>query len=204
MIIQHNMRERILNAANYLVAQGIEKPTNDQVRERLGGGSLSHISPVMREWRNERRKSIDTAIEMPEELKKSIQLALGQIWGTASRLAGEKTEAIKAQADSDLSEVKEELSSALAEIAKLEAELEKVSGQAERQYVELAGLREELRDLRIDNEKMAIAKATLETGMKDRQSQIDTLRTDLQESRQENKTLQQELIDLVRKRNTGD
>lgn len=37
-----------LNAAAALIAAGTLNPTNEQVRQHLGGGSLSHISPVMR------------------------------------------------------------------------------------------------------------------------------------------------------------
>ena len=39
---------RIEDAAAALIAAGNPNPTNEQVRAHLGGGSLSHISPVMR------------------------------------------------------------------------------------------------------------------------------------------------------------
>ena len=38
---------RIEDAAAALIAAGTPNPTNEQVRQHLGGGSLSHISPVM-------------------------------------------------------------------------------------------------------------------------------------------------------------
>ena len=41
---------RIEDAAAALIAAGASNPTNEQVREHLGGGSLSHISPVIREF----------------------------------------------------------------------------------------------------------------------------------------------------------
>ncbi|EBP7072552.1 hypothetical protein AB244_24320, partial [Salmonella enterica] len=37
---------RIEDAAAALIAAGNLNPTNEQVRQHLGGGSLSHISPV--------------------------------------------------------------------------------------------------------------------------------------------------------------
>lgn len=43
----HTVR-RIEDAAAALIAAGTPNPTNEQVRQHLGGGSLSHISPVMR------------------------------------------------------------------------------------------------------------------------------------------------------------
>ncbi|WP_349496299.1 DNA-binding protein, partial [Escherichia coli] len=39
---------RIEDAAAALIAAGTPNPTNEQVRQHLGGGSLSHISPVVR------------------------------------------------------------------------------------------------------------------------------------------------------------
>ena len=38
MMIQPEIKEKIINAANALVAEGISGPTNDQVRERMGVG----------------------------------------------------------------------------------------------------------------------------------------------------------------------
>lgn len=40
---------RIEDAAATLIATGVPNPNNEQVRAHPGGGSLSHISPVMRE-----------------------------------------------------------------------------------------------------------------------------------------------------------
>lgn len=59
MKIKPEIRERIVVAASALAAEGIDSPTNEQVRERMGGGSLSHISPVMREWRESRKAEVD-------------------------------------------------------------------------------------------------------------------------------------------------
>ncbi len=50
-MIKPEMKEEIVRAAESLRSEGVVKPTNEQVRERRGGGSLFHISPVMREGR---------------------------------------------------------------------------------------------------------------------------------------------------------
>ncbi|HCA1849183.1 TPA: DNA-binding protein, partial [Citrobacter freundii] len=47
---------RIEDAAAALIAAGTPNPTNEQVRQHLGGGSLSHISPVMRAFRARQRE----------------------------------------------------------------------------------------------------------------------------------------------------
>ena len=72
MNIKSEIREKIIVTAMSLVAEGNENPTNDQVRERMGGGSLSHISPVMREWRSSRKTELATVLEIPADLKKVI------------------------------------------------------------------------------------------------------------------------------------
>lgn len=56
---------RIEDAAAALIAAGTPNPTNEQVRQHLGGGSLSHISPVMRAFRARQREQ---ATPLPPEL----------------------------------------------------------------------------------------------------------------------------------------
>ncbi|EPA7564275.1 DNA-binding protein [Salmonella enterica subsp. enterica] len=46
-----DMIRRIEDAAAALIAAGTPNPTNVQVRDHLGGGSLATISPVMRAFR---------------------------------------------------------------------------------------------------------------------------------------------------------
>ncbi|WP_320699962.1 DNA-binding protein [Enterobacter bugandensis] len=60
---------RIEDAAAALIAAGIPNPTNEQVRQHLGGGSLSHISPVMRAFRaRQREQAAKQATPLPTEL----------------------------------------------------------------------------------------------------------------------------------------
>lgn len=73
MKIKPEIRDKILSAANSLQAEGVETPTNEQVREYLGGGSLSHISPVMREWRDSKKSEVAAALEIPADLKKLLR-----------------------------------------------------------------------------------------------------------------------------------
>ena len=102
--ISESIKKRIIEVANTLVVEGIESPTNNEVRERLGGGSLSHISPVMREWRNERKEQITTSIEIPADLKKVIETALAQVWNTSSSIAFSTIETIKTESESQIDE----------------------------------------------------------------------------------------------------
>lgn len=59
---------RIEDAAAALIAAGTPNPTNDQVRTHLGGGSLSHISPVMRAFRSRLREQRTEALPLREQI----------------------------------------------------------------------------------------------------------------------------------------
>lgn len=203
MDVKSDIKTRIINAANHLVDTGTENPTNEQVRQRLGGGSLSHISPVMREWRQARREDINAALQMPDELKQSIQVSLGKIWSTASEQALANTEQIRQQAREEVEEVSTELSEALEEIARLEKKLAESEINADHQTKQVATLEQSLAQAKTEQEKLAITNATLAAGQGDKAQQIDLLREELKEARQENKTLQQELIEIVRNRDKG-
>ena len=203
MDVKSDIKTRIINAANHLVDTGTENPTNEQVRQRLGGGSLSHISPVMREWRQARREDINAALLMPDELKQSIQVSLGKIWSTASEQALANTEQIRQQAREEVEEVSTELSEALEEIARLEKRLAESEINADHQAKQVAILEQSLAQAKTEQEKLAITNATLAAGQDDKAQQIDLLREELKEARQENKTLQQELIEIVRNRSKG-
>ena len=200
MDIKPAIRDRIIQAAEHLVSKGIEKPTNDQVRERLGGGSLSHISPVMREWRQARQATINTALEIPETLQKAIQVSIGQVWESASQLATAKTEEIQTQAQETITEMQAELSEALAEVTRLEKELGSQTELAERQFADISRLSEETRDYRSDIQRLTLNSDAMETRLSDYKDQIEELKAELKESREDNKKLQQSLVEIVRQR----
>ncbi|MAD45387.1 MAG: KfrA protein [Oceanospirillaceae bacterium] len=200
MDIKPAIRDRIIQAAEHLVSKGIEKPTNDQVRERLGGGSLSHISPVMREWRQARQTTINTALEIPETLQKAIQVSIGQVWESASQLATAKTEEIQTQAQETITEMQAELSEALAEVTRLEKELGSQTELAERQFADISRLSEETRDYRSDIQRLTLNSDAMETRLSDYKDQIEELKAELKESREDNKKLQQSLVEIVRQR----
>ncbi|WP_347278091.1 DNA-binding protein [Escherichia coli] len=75
---------RIEDAAAALIAAGTPNPTNEQVRQHLGGGSLSHISPVMRAFRARQREQ---ATPLPPELAQLLTGQLGLLWQAAVKQA---------------------------------------------------------------------------------------------------------------------
>ena len=198
MKINQNIKERIIKIANTLVAEGVDRPTNDQVRERMGGGSLSHISPVMREWRESRKAEIVAALEMPSELKKVVETSLGQVWASASKLATASVEKFRLEAETAMEDSARERDEALAEIQRLEgriADLEK----AHIEKVEAANqVKSELEKEKDDNAKLTANNAALQARIEDRDAQIKELKSELSESRSQNKHLQEELIVLAK------
>ncbi len=113
MPVNPDIKKRILDAANALAAEGNDSPTNDAIRERLGGGSLSHISPVMREWRASKKEQVSAALEIPADLKKIIETALSQVWGSASQLASIAIENTRMDAEKEIGAATQERDEAL-------------------------------------------------------------------------------------------
>lgn len=199
MKVKPEIKEKIIAAANALAAEGIESPTNDQVRERMGSGSLSHISPVMREWRESRKAEVVAALEMPADLKKAIESSVGQVWTAASKLASATIETVRQEADSAIKAATSERDEALAEITRLEsqiAELEKALADKEQ---EVSQVKTELEQERSQNTKLTTENAALVARVDDRDEQIKGLKTELKEARDDNKALQGELIEIARK-----
>lgn len=63
---------RIEDAAAALIATGTPNPTNVQVRDHLGGGSLATISPVMRAFRaRQREQAREETLPVPPELQQA-------------------------------------------------------------------------------------------------------------------------------------
>lgn len=199
MKVKPEIKEKIIAAANALAAEGIESPTNDQVRERMGSGSLSHISPVMREWRESRKAEVVAALEMPADLKKAIESSVGQVWTAASKLASATIETVRQEADTAIETATGERDEALAEITRLEnqiAELEKALADKEQ---EVNQVKTELEQERGQNTKLTTENAALVARVDDRDEQIKGLKTELKEARDDNKALQGELIEIARK-----
>lgn len=198
MKIRAEIQERIVAAASALAAEGVESPTNEQVRERLGGGSLSHISPVMREWRESKKSEVAAALEMPLELRKAIESSVGQVWTAASKLASAQLDTMRQEADAATKAAAEERDEALAEVGRLEermAELKKAMTEKEQIA---AQAREELARDRVQRSKLISENASLIVRVNDRDEQIKELKTELKEARDDNKALQSKLVEIAR------
>lgn len=199
MKIKPEIKERIINTANTLVAEGIEEPTNALVLERMGKGSLSHVSPVMRRWRDSKKAEVVAALEMPAELKKAIETSLGQVWTSASKLASATAENVRQEARASIEAVIGERDEALAEITRLETEIAELEKTLTDKEQDVNQVKTELSQERSQNTKLTTENAAFVARLDDRDEQITNLIIELKGARDDNKELQGELIEIARK-----
>ncbi len=198
MLINPEIKQRILDAANMLAAEGGDNPTNDAIREHLGGGSLSHISPVMREWRASKKEQVSAALEIPADLKKIIETSLSQVWGSASQLASVAIDNVRQDAEKDIDAATQERDEALSEITRLEelvASLEKQGAENEK-IIQAA--RKTVETERAENARIAAESSSLSVRIEERDAQMKELKATLKEATTGNKELQAELVQIAK------
>ena len=131
-------------------------------------------------------------------MKKVVETSLGQVWASASKLATASVEKFRLEAETAMEDSARERDEALAEIQRLEgriADLEK----AHIEKVEAANqVKSELEKEKDDNAKLTANNAALQARIEDRDAQIKELKSELSESRSQNKHLQEELIVLAK------
>ena len=186
---------RIEDAAAALIAAGTPNPTNEQVRAHLGGGSLSHISPVMRAFRARRREQgAEQTTPLPPELAQLLTGQLGLLWQAAVKQAEAGALAAREQADDDIARADQERDEAQATVAALESELavlREVVAERDRLLQEVRELRAEALPLR---EQVARLTATGEHLA----AQLQDTKAELKEAREDGRQLQAELLALAR------
>lgn len=186
---------RIEDAAAALIAAGNPNPTNEQVRQHLGGGSLSHISPVMREFRaRQRALASEQTPALPPELAQLLSGQLSLLWQAAVKQAEAGTLAAREQADTDIARADQERDEALVKVTTLESELavlREVVTERDRLLDEVRGLRAEALPLR---EQVARLTATGEHLA----AQLQDTKAELKETREDGRALQAELLALAR------
>lgn len=186
---------RIEDAAAALIAAGNPNPTNEQVRAHLGGGSLSHISPVMREFRaRQRTLASEQTPALPPELAQLLTGQLTLLWQAAVKQAEAEMLAAREQADADIAQADQERDDSLAKVAVLESQLAVLQGvEAERDR-----LLEDVRELRAEALPLCEQVARLSATGEHLAAQLQDIKAELKESRTENRTLQAELLTLAR------
>lgn len=196
-----NMVRRIEDAAAALIASGTPNPTNVQVRDHLGGGSLATISPVMRAFRaRQREKAREETLPLPPELQQLLTDQLALLWQAAVQQAESGALAAREQADADIEQADLERDVALAKVAELESELavlREVQTERDRLLQQVPGLQERMISLREEVVRQQTKNEHLSVQLQESRDEVKTLRAS-------EKALQQELLTLARSGTTDD
>src|SRR5690606_22652315 len=147
-----------------------------QVRERMGSGSLSHISPVMREWRESQKARVVAALEIPSELKKAIETSLSQVWTAARKLASATVEKIQQEAQANIDAAAHERDEALNEISRLETRIADLLTLEREQGEEIQKLKSDLDAAQGENARFQTELAALSARVDERNEQIKGLK----------------------------
>lgn len=203
MEVRTEIKDKIIAAANALAAEGHTNPTNDAVRERMGGGSFATISPVMREWRAARQSEAVATLEMPADLRRAIESSVGNVWNIASKLASASVETVRVEAVEAAVILTEERDEALVEVARLEKQLSDLQNVLSEKGLALSQSRERIEMDQAQISRLVSDNAVLTTRIENWESQIAGMQGDLKEARGENKQLQTQLIEIARRRGSA-
>ncbi len=201
MKIKPEIKQRIIDTADTLLNEGIDEPTNAAVLERMGKGSLSHVSPVMREWRNARKTQISAALEIPADLKKTIETSLARTWAAASTLASNAVEKAQQEASERVADVERERDEALAEVERLEARFTEIQKTLKQKDQEIVTGKNDLEKERQNTQRITIENARLLAQSEERQTLTERLTNELSEARKQTTDIQRELVKIAKDKN---
>ncbi len=202
MKINPEIRERIIAAANFLATEGNDTPTNDQVREKMGGGSLSHISPVMREWKKSRKAEVAAALEMPADLKRSIESSLANVWHSASKLATASVEGLRKDMETNVQTANDERDEALREVVNLEKTIHDLQQSLEEKTKTINEMDTLTSETMAQSAQLATDIAVLNARIEERDKNLQGLKTEMDDTKKRNLALQDELLKIARKEKT--
>lgn len=137
-----SLRQRVFGACDQLLRSGKTEReiTNAVVREALGSGSYTHLSPHLREWRERRQAAAIAAIAAPEPPREFEEL-----WPTVWRMASNAHDAARRVWDDERGRLQADAQEHLAEIGRLE---EVQADLGERFRTEREDLERRLREMR--------------------------------------------------------
>jgi Plasmid replication region DNA-binding N-term len=159
-------KQKILQVADAIDAAGIN-PTIVAVRDALGSGSHSTISPVMKEWRAKKAaKNAPIQVTAPQTITDLLCGIGSEVWSAALELANGRLSAEREA----LEVVRRQLEAERAEAAELadhlSIELESMKATRSAQDADLTSLRKALEDrdaaVGIQTQSLASASARLE------------------------------------------
>lgn len=176
----------IFEAAELLLAETGKEPSVRDVLRKIGRGSLSEITPAMKEWRTERKELEAKRVAMPESMQNIASSFVDRLWLEANLITQKSIEQTKAGYDAEI----ERRDHAEAELLE---ELDQTHLQVLELQDEIARLNEKLNGvLELEREK-----ARISTLLEVAEQEKLTLRASLDEYKTKNDELLKSLSDLA-------
>lgn len=192
-------REAVWAAAEQIDASGASV-TLDAVRDALGGGSFSTITPLVRAWKTERRNKRQVTIEpAPSGLVQKGEAFMSAIWQNATELAAARYDVERqgleqaiADAEAGAAELAEIASTARDERDELRRQVDALSSQVAEAGSALDSMRADLSQCRAAEAERARINGELEADLRARaalvaelEATVASLRDELATSRTE-------------------
>lgn len=114
--------EAVERAADEIVATGAA-PTVELVRERVGGGSYSTISKLLKQYMEARQEADAKASELPEVAARVIRDAIARVAHALDTESSHRVESVARAYSEKHQQIQSELEAADKEIARLEQDL---------------------------------------------------------------------------------
>lgn len=191
--------EQIKEEIYKMIANGNLKPTVVDVRNQLGGGSLSTISPILKEVLAEINSANAQVSDLPEPLKEQILRTVAPIWKYAEELSMAKVASIESQRKEDRAILQAENSELLAHMDKQDKEYEILQEKNDASRVQIDRGQQEKIDLQDMLHDLEKSKLAIEVQHLEQNKQLEELRMEVVSLRASNAELQKELIDLVKR-----
>lgn len=146
-------KEGVFEAAEALITKGV-KPTMENVREELGGGSFATISPLLREWRETQGGKAAAVVELPDDVKAAVERSGRLLWEEACKVATKRVLAAEERLNEvEMARQKEEKQFE-AEIGKLEGQIAGKDGEITTLNSTISSKCEVVRNLEVEVAKL--------------------------------------------------
>lgn len=123
-------RPQVFNAADQISAAG-QQPTVAAIRAKLGTGSFTTITALLREWKEQATTPDDDIIDVPEEVAAALSRAGEIIWKAAQDHFKTELSTLKIESARQIARLTESNEEAFGEIDRLEKELHQITKAAE-------------------------------------------------------------------------
>lgn len=191
----------IHKAAQELQAEGI-RPTQTNVRERLGGGSFTTIAAALKEWRAEQDTTTQLAqVVLPSDIAERTQVLTASIWEAAQDLANERLAKEREALEHKESLINAELDESNKIIETLESEQAELTEQLDKINNDLSFEREQKDQLTEQNKSLTQTEQHLQTRLQSEKERADKLQSKLDE---QNAKIEQLAAQLAKETTTAE